>query len=96
MIPYQVTRSDSAGATMLPNFFASRLAAMEAALASLSIDALNILMDGGDGWVMLQREDDTCRLLVADKPFIIYTVERVELDTASSEEIVLSMEHPPR
>lgn len=95
MIPYQVTRSDSAGATMLPSFFASRLAAMEAALASLSIDALTMLNDGGDGWVMLQREGDCCRLLVADKPFIIYTVERVDIDTASSEEIVLSMD-PPR
>ena len=95
MIPYQVTRSDLAGATMLPNYFASRLAAIEAAIATCSLDAATLLMEGGDGKVVIERNDNFVKLFVADKPFIIYAVERVELADAPSEEIVLSME-PPR
>jgi len=95
MIPYQVTRSDLAGATMLPNYFASHLAALEAAIATCSLDAATILMDGGDGKVVIERDGSFVKLFVADKPFIIYAVERVELANAETEEIVLSMD-PPR
>lgn len=95
MIPYQVTRSDLAGATMLPNYFASRLAAMEAAVASCSLDAAHLLIEGGDGKVVIERNGDFVKLFVADKPFIIYAVERVELANAETEEIILSMD-PPR
>ena len=90
MIPYQVTRSDSAGATMLPNFFATHLAAMEAALATISLDAAKVLMDGGDGKITLQRDGDFARLLIGDKPFVVYHVQRVELENAETEEIVFT------
>lgn len=95
---YQVSRSDRDGKTVLPSYYASHLAAMEAAIASLSLDAASVLTDGGDGIVMMHREGDFARLLLAADPgceaLVTYCVTTVETESAESEEIVLSMRIP--
>lgn len=91
---FEVSRSDRNGKVVLPSFYASRAAAIEAALASASLDVIQIMLNGGDGILMVQREGEFVRIMLAGStnvPLITYAVAIVETDSADNEEIVFSM-----
>jgi len=89
---YQVSRSSFDGKEYLPSFYASHSAAIEAALASASLDVIQIMGSGGDGILMVQRENDFVRILLAEsKSLITYHISTVETDDAEHEEIVFSL-----
>lgn len=89
---YQVSRSSLDGQHMLPSFYVSHLAAIEAALASASLDVIQVMTTGGDGILMIQREGDFVRVMLTEsKTFITYHITTVETDEAENEEIVFSL-----
>jgi hypothetical protein len=89
---YQVSRSSLKGKEYLPSFYASHLAAIEAALASASLDVIQVMTTGGDGILMIQREGDFVRVMLAgSKSIVTYHVTTVETDSTEGEEIVFTM-----